>query len=193
MKCDKVRKLISQYLDGELSAETNKEIKNHLKHCPECNALANTLEATVSLSHDIEKWEILPREIFSNLHNMLKEEWHLLANAPKIKISSSSEPNAIPANIFEQGDCLILIIELPGTEKKNLQLIVGPNSLEVSGIKGNQSKGKYYINEINYGDFFRRIELPYQILPEKTKSSFKNGLLRIKMFRKQLGIRSSKA
>ena len=210
MQCDKVKKLISEYIDGELSPKTSREIKEHLGKCEKCSILANTLKATVLFSHEIETLEIAPQSIYYNLHKVLRKEWEFYTEAKEIKVRVGSPrpsprscqldaPQRMYANLVEQDNALILIIELPGVEKGNIQLVVGGNTVEISGIKENpivgtnlirakRAEGTYikracYINEIKYGEFFRKIELPYQIVPERTKSSFKNGLLKVKLLK----------
>ena len=49
------RNLASEYIDGELAAETADNIKEHLGLCPPCQSFFETLKATVGLLRSSEK------------------------------------------------------------------------------------------------------------------------------------------
>lgn len=189
MKCEKVRELISEYIDGELSPQINKKVEEHLENCPSCSTLVNTLKATVLLSHEVEDWKMFPQNIFNNLHDILEKELQFFTDIPRITINEAGEARlphyggSMSANIIEQKNTLILIMELTGVKKENINIVVSTKSIEISGIREEPVSGAYYLNEIVYGEFYREIELPYTIIPEKTKSSFKNGILKVKMIK----------
>ena len=47
--CKEVRRLSSDYIDGELDQATAARVKTHLDWCPPCTAFINTLRTTVGL------------------------------------------------------------------------------------------------------------------------------------------------
>lgn len=47
MRCQAVRNLVSDYLDGELDASAAAEVEAHLAHCPSCPPLAAALQAVL--------------------------------------------------------------------------------------------------------------------------------------------------
>jgi HSP20 family protein len=79
---------------------------------------------------------------------------------------------------------LIAYIEIPGVDKKDIQLKVTENSLEVKAEKKAEAKVEkegYLKAERSYKGFYRSISLPTKIIPEKTKASYKDGVLEIVM------------
>ncbi|MCP2519793.1 Hsp20/alpha crystallin family protein [Candidatus Aminicenantes bacterium AC-335-A11] len=87
-----------------------------------------------------------------------------------------------PVDICEKNDEIIVKIELPGVEKKNIKIFIKGNKLE---IKGN--KRQPYIPNIRflrlereYGRFHRVLNLPYYVNPENVKAYLKDGILTIK-------------
>jgi predicted anti-sigma-YlaC factor YlaD len=44
MKCKHIKKIISEYLDGELDEKTQKTVEEHLKGCNECTRLTETVQ-----------------------------------------------------------------------------------------------------------------------------------------------------
>jgi HSP20 family protein len=72
--------------------------------------------------------------------------------------------------------------ELPGIETKDLDVELTDDELTIRGEKRSEresdEKGRYW-SERTYGSFERTIPLPSEVDGEKTKSEFKNGVLRI--------------
>jgi len=84
-----------------------------------------------------------------------------------------------PVNVFQQGDDLVAIIELPGVNKGDLNIQAKENALRISG----QKKIDYPENlslhrwERLSGLFDRTIVVPMQIDPDGIKAEYKDGLL----------------
>jgi anti-sigma factor RsiW len=47
--CKKILKALSAHIDGELETEVCSEIESHLKDCPNCQIVVNTLKKTIHL------------------------------------------------------------------------------------------------------------------------------------------------
>lgn len=72
--------------------------------------------------------------------------------------------------------------EIPGVDKKDLDISVGSDSLTLKGStrrEEKEEKGDYYRRELSVGSFSRTIPLPTQVDASKTKANIKDGLLRI--------------
>jgi anti-sigma factor RsiW len=48
MRCQEARRLVSDYIDGELDTSTAAELEAHLARCPSCPPLAAALQAVLS-------------------------------------------------------------------------------------------------------------------------------------------------
>jgi len=90
-----------------------------------------------------------------------------------------------PLSDLKETDKEILAsIELPGIDKKDIQLQITENNLEVKVEKKQEAKieKKGYIRaERSYKGFYRSISLPVKIIPEQAKASYKNGILEVVM------------
>jgi RNA polymerase sigma-70 factor (ECF subfamily) len=51
---------LSEYLDGEASAEVCAEIERHLAGCEDCTALVDTLRKTISLCQQLPQPDLSP-------------------------------------------------------------------------------------------------------------------------------------
>lgn len=94
-------------------------------------------------------------------------------------------------DIFETDDEVIVTAELPGLDKDDIKLYVTGNRLEISAEKTKEvtkpekkereGEGSYVYRERSVTRFYRSITLPATVNPEKAKSSYKNGILEVRM------------
>jgi len=88
------------------------------------------------------------------------------------------------ADIFEEGDDVVVKTELPGMEKDNIDINLTDNTITISGEKKKEEKVEkknYYHLERSYGSFSRSFSLPSEVQADKAKATFKNGLLEVRI------------
>jgi len=87
------------------------------------------------------------------------------------------------SSVREENDKIIATIDLPGHDKKSIDLKIKDNALVISSERKSQSTSekdnKIYRNEISYGKFSRIIELPKKVLADKITATFDNGVLTV--------------
>lgn len=97
-------------------------------------------------------------------------------------------------DVKETEKAMIVTAELPGMDKKDVDISIDQNTLM---IRGNKQQGKeekhngYAYQERAYGAFHRTIPFPCDVQSETAKASFKNGLLKVEI-QKKPGARQSK-
>jgi HSP20 family protein len=84
-----------------------------------------------------------------------------------------------PINVFQQGDDLVALIELPGVRKEDLNIQVQEGSLRISGNKNIDYPEKVSLHrrERLSGAFDRTLVVPMQIDPDGIKAEYNDGLL----------------
>ncbi len=85
-------------------------------------------------------------------------------------------------DVSERGDKINIVLELPGVDKEDINILLHSNRLEIKGVKREnlpRSKIKYHRLEREYGKFRRYIFLPSVVIPEKAKASLENGVLHV--------------
>nr|AAC79726.1 small heat shock protein [Thermotoga maritima] len=91
-------------------------------------------------------------------------------------------------DVFETDDEVVIEVEIPGIDRKDVQITVEENILKISGEKKleREQKGKnYYYVERSAGKFERAIRLPDYVDVEKIKAEYKNGVLTIRVPKKE--------
>lgn len=85
-------------------------------------------------------------------------------------------------DIIDDDKDLLIRAELPGVDKKDLDISMTENSLMIKARTRHEEKEEkinYFRSEIVQGQYARTIELPVDIDIERTKTSFKNGILEL--------------
>jgi HSP20 family protein len=84
-----------------------------------------------------------------------------------------------PINIFQQGHEFLAIIELPGIDKKDLEIQAKENTIRISGKKAiNYAQGaSVHRRERVSGVFDRTLSVPIQINPDGIKAEYRDGIL----------------
>ena len=73
MKCSKIKKRLSAYLDGEMPGQERRIISEHLKQCEECRAELAALSSVVDALETIEGFEV-PPYFMTRLRQAVREQ-----------------------------------------------------------------------------------------------------------------------
>jgi HSP20 family protein len=93
-----------------------------------------------------------------------------------------------PVDIFERGNEVVLKVDLPEVTQDEIDIRVEGNTLTIQGERRfikDASEENYIQIERPYGTFRRVFNLPRMIDQEGIKASYKDGVLRIVLPRKQ--------
>jgi HSP20 family protein len=84
-----------------------------------------------------------------------------------------------PINVFQQGDNLLAIVELPGIDKNNLQIEVKENGIRIAGKKAVDYPENVSVHrrERMFGEFDRTLSLPIQLDPDGIRAEYRDGIL----------------
>ena len=85
--------------------------------------------------------------------------------------------------------------ELPGVDRKDVEISLDRDRLTVRGKKTSQQERKgrnYYHVERYYGGFHRSILLPCEVDPDRVEAKFKDGILRIDLPKSAKGLQQTK-
>jgi HSP20 family protein len=84
-----------------------------------------------------------------------------------------------PVNIFEKGGDLVLVAELPGIKKEDLQLQVRGNTVRLAGerVINYGENVSYHRIERNSAKFDRTLKLPINVEADQIKAEYKDGIL----------------
>jgi HSP20 family protein len=84
-----------------------------------------------------------------------------------------------PVNVFRKGDDFVILAELPGVKKSDLNIQVKSNTIRIAGTKTIRypEKAGIHRRERLSGSFDRAVTLPVQVEAERVKAEYRDGIL----------------
>jgi len=102
---------------------------------------------------------------------------------------------AAPAlDVYDDKDAVVVKAEVPGMEKDDVHVDISGDVLTVRGEKKKEEKIEeedYYCRERAFGAFSRSIRLPVEVQGDKASATFKNGVLEMRLPKKEAAKRRS--
>jgi HSP20 family protein len=92
----------------------------------------------------------------------------------------------VPLELSETDAELAVRAEVPGFTEQELEIVVEPERLFITGKterKSEEKKKKTLYSEISSNEIFRTVALPVEIDPEKVSAVLKNGVLEVSMYK----------
>jgi len=133
-----------------------------------------------------EGWENLTRKATNAITRFTTgdHKGNLSDEEHKELVSRSTGWGIMAAEVFDDDNRIIVRLEAPGLDAKELDLQVIDNMLVISGekrIQREHTEGYYHIKECAYGRFERAIGLPDEVDSDKAQADYKNGILRVEL------------
>jgi HSP20 family protein len=105
------------------------------------------------------------------LENRLSSDW--------LGTTTAAMGTYPPINVFQQGDDLVAIVELPGVNKGDLNIQAKENTIRIAGQKtiDYPENVSLHRRERLSGVFDRTLAVPMQIDPDRIQAEYNDGLL----------------
>jgi HSP20 family protein len=90
-------------------------------------------------------------------------------------------------DIMDEGEELVALMELPGVNKEEIKVSTTMDTLKVRVDKKEENEERdenYCYRERRYSGYYRAMSLPAEVIPDKVKASYKNGILEVRMKKK---------
>lgn len=130
---------------------------------------------------ELAPWERDIERMFTDLFDWRRDPVHSRRWWP----TRTLDINGPAIDVYEEKDELVAKAELPGVEKKDIEIDVAGNLLTIKGEKKREKEIRekdYYRSELFYGAFVGSVALPKEVHGDKARrASFKNGLLEIRI------------
>ncbi len=129
--------------------------------------------------------KLTPFDEFDQIFNMFTRDWLQpfgWSDVSRNRLPMFSEGKLPKVDIIDSDNELVIRAELPGVDKKDLEISMTDTSVTIdakTSYEDKEEKSNYYRSEIVQGEYSRTINLPAEVNIDKAKSSFKNGVLEL--------------
>ncbi len=130
----------------------------------------------------ITRWDPL-REVVA-LQNRVNSLFRDLNEADAPVAAASFAP---AVDIYEDAEKIVLKLEVPGIEEKDLDIRVENHTLTVKGerkFEAEEKEQNFHRIERRYGSFFRAFTLPTTVDTENVQASYNAGVLKLELAKK---------
>ncbi len=118
----------------------------------------------------------------------LQNRFNTLFRDMKEAESPLTTASFVPAvDIYEDEKKVVLKLEIPGVEEKDLDVRVENNILTVKGerkFEAEEKEENFHRIERSYGSFYRAFTLPSTVDSEHVQASYTAGVLRLELMKK---------
>ncbi len=116
----------------------------------------------------------------ANMEDTLERVLPSQAQMPALKQPS--------VDVLDLGDALQVVADMPGVKKEDIEINLTPEQIEISAESSTETERKdedYSYRERGYASYRRTLDLPADVLPDKAEATFKNGVLEVKIPKKE--------
>ena len=119
-------------------------------------------------------------DLFRTRMNRLFNDFDSYYRSEPVWLASDNWPRT---NLFDHGEFLELLAEVPGVVREDLNVRIQGNYLEISGCRKTAAPEGYTTHKAERGalEFCRSFTLPSDIDSAKVEATLKNGILGLKL------------
>jgi HSP20 family protein len=124
-------------------------------------------------------------DFFREMEDRMRRMWQELPMVGKAEIAGEWSPRV---DVSETDEEVRVRAELPGLEPEDLDISLDRDRLVLKGEKKEEHEKEekgYHVIERSFGSFYRTIQLPAEVDPQKADATFKNGVLKINLGKQQ--------
>jgi HSP20 family protein len=141
-------------------------------------------ETTPRTTRDLSPFEEMDRMFDTLLHRRWLRPFHEMFPEWPVFGEREWEARVPRVDLIDRENLLLVRAELPGVEKKDLDVNLSGQTLTIRGethTEQKQEEEEYYRSEISRGEFSRTIRLPEEVDETAIKADFKDGILEIRL------------
>ncbi|MBN2603160.1 MAG: Hsp20/alpha crystallin family protein [Candidatus Thermoplasmatota archaeon] len=135
-----------------------------------------------------------PLELIENVDRFLMDDfWNPLWWRRRSPFSPyrdqllETDTKLTPLDLIDAGDKYKVVAEMPGVSKKDVEVNITPNAINICGEKKYETEKDeqgYIRHERSYSTICRSIAFPEEVLPDKADATLSDGILEVHVSKK---------
>jgi HSP20 family protein len=131
---------------------------------------------------ELVPWSRTEKDLFDLLRGDFEDIFDpVFGYWPRLRLSETVCPCL---DLSETDEDLIVKAEIPGVDPKDVHVTLKDGRLSINGEKKEEKEEKkehYRRVERRFGSFSRNVRLPYEVVEDKIKADYRDGILTIKL------------
>jgi HSP20 family protein len=143
---------------------------------------ATTTPVTKTETH-LTKHPSLFDELREDIETLWERPWFPF-DRPRRRLARRLATWMPTLDVFQKDNELVIKADLPGMKKDEVQVLIEEGDLVLKGERKTLKEVKeedYYRCEREYGEFYRRLALPFEADPTLIAAKFTDGVLEVKI------------
>ncbi|MBM3934008.1 MAG: Hsp20/alpha crystallin family protein [SAR202 cluster bacterium] len=98
------------------------------------------------------------------------------------ELSDGGEAWAVPMDVYQEGDNIVVKASLPGVEPEKVQITLEDGIMTLKAETGQEQErqeGGYLMRERRSGSFYRALRLPDTVDTDRAETTYENGVLTV--------------
>ena len=128
--------------------------------------------------------EMNEKDIFVELAKAKSTPAPLKLEDEPVAIAEDDAEGQLTVDVYQDGDNIVVQSTVAGVKPEEVEVSITPESVSIRGkrerVKEVEEKD-YFYQECFWGSFSRSIILPYEVDPDKSTATIKDGVLTVKM------------
>lgn len=112
------------------------------------------------------------------INRLFEDTWRAGERPPEIHASTWP----VPVDVFETKDAIVLKVEVPGINPKDVKISLVGEQLTIAGRRQQEARTEdrnYVRTERRYGSFVRAFTLNVPVKADQIRANYKDGLLEV--------------
>ncbi len=153
--------------------------------CMALNQAQHALDMARDLMEQMYK-RFVPEEQRTSAEQMMKKVQERMPPMPAVPTKPSVRSPEV--DVLDLGTEIHVIVDLPGVKKDDIDVELMPGSVKIKAEVSEEIEREpmpYTRRERGYIAYKRKLDLPADVIPDKAKARFNNGVLEVVMPRKE--------
>lgn len=119
--------------------------------------------------------------LFENFRRLEREMNHLFDAVPRSEGNNTSSRSYPPLNVRANESQVNVYLFAPGIDSKRVEITLDKNLLTIKGERNTdlQQGAQHYRRERFNGQFYRAVNLPEDVDPERVEANYTDGVLHV--------------
>ncbi|MCB1859173.1 MAG: Hsp20/alpha crystallin family protein [Gammaproteobacteria bacterium] len=142
------------------------------------------VKKTPTMGRNLTPWDEMDRAFDTLLHRGWFRPFHEMFPGWLSREEMEFDLRVPEVDILDREDEILVRAELPGVDKKDLEVSLNGRMLTLKGETRQEKEakeGEYFRSEIRRGTFSRTLQLPDEVDDQQVKAEFKDGVLEVRL------------